>query len=187
MKKLNLILLYSNKMSWNFSKKKKCDNIIKNWHDEFKTSSLKGKIFLNLLNNNLSDIEPSYTKGELWIKSFKFSNSFCAWATWAITNHAPIEEYWLCFFLREEFSCLCKLYSIETRHHVLYDYKRFNKGWNLGKEILFQFIFFLEYNLNAFSFRKSITWACNSFVAIALYIYIYYFSFYLVLFNVVTK
>ena len=36
--------------------------------------------------------------------------------------------------------------------------------------------FFLEYNLNAFSFRESITWACNSFVAIALYIYIYYSS-----------
>ena len=47
--------------------------------------------------------------------------------TWAITNHAPIGEYQLCFFPREEFSCLYGLYSIETRCHILYNYRRFNK------------------------------------------------------------
>jgi len=49
-KKFDLILLYPSKMSWDFSKKKECDNIIKEWHNEFKTSSLKGNFFLNLLN-----------------------------------------------------------------------------------------------------------------------------------------
>jgi len=64
-KKLNLILLYSSKMSWNFSKKKKYNDIIKEWHDKFKTSSLERKFFLNLLNNDLLDIEFFYIEGEL--------------------------------------------------------------------------------------------------------------------------
>ena len=49
-KKFDLIPLYPSKTSWDFSKKKECDNIIKEWHNEFKTSSLKGNFFLNLLN-----------------------------------------------------------------------------------------------------------------------------------------
>ena len=78
-KKFNLISLYSSKMSWDFSKKKKkCNNIIKEWHYEFKTLNLKGKFFLKLLNNDLLDIKPSYMKGGSWIKNLRFSNSLCA-------------------------------------------------------------------------------------------------------------
>ena len=77
-KKLDLIPLYSSRMSWDFSKKKECDDIIKEWHYEFKTSGLKEIFFLNILNNDFSNIEPSYTKGRLWIESFGFSNSLCA-------------------------------------------------------------------------------------------------------------
>ena len=80
-KKFDLILLYFNKTSWNFSKKKECDDIIKEWHDKFKTLNLKRKNFLNLLNNDLSDIKFSYMKGGLWIVGFVFSNSLCAQAT----------------------------------------------------------------------------------------------------------
>ena len=39
----------------------------------------------------------------------------------AITNHAPIGEYCLRFFPREEFKCLCRFYPIESRHHILYE------------------------------------------------------------------
>jgi len=92
-KKFDLIPLYPSKTSWDFSKKKECDDIIKEWHNELKTSSLKGNFFLNVLNNDLSDIEPSYMKGGPWIESFGFSNSLCARATQAITNHVPIGEY----------------------------------------------------------------------------------------------
>ena len=82
MKKFDLIPLYPSKTSWNFSKKKEYDDIIKEQHNKFKTLSLKEIFFLNLLNNNnLSDIEPSYMKGGLWIESFGFSNSLCAQAT----------------------------------------------------------------------------------------------------------
>ena len=127
------------------AKRRNVMTLLKNGIIKFKTSGLKGNFFLNILSNDLSDIEPSYTKGELWIESFGFSNSLC---TWAITNHVLIGEYQLHFFPREEFSCLCGLYSIKTRYHILYNCKRFNKGWNLWKETLLQFIFFLEYNLN---------------------------------------
>jgi len=67
-------------MSWDFSKKKECYDIIKEWHNKFKISSFKRKNFLNLLNNNLSDIKPSYMKGKPWIESFGFSNSLCTQA-----------------------------------------------------------------------------------------------------------
>ena len=56
-------------------------------------------------------------KGGPWIKSFGFSNSLCARATRAITNHAPIGEYQLCFFPREEFSCPCGYY-IQSKQDI---------------------------------------------------------------------
>ena len=58
-----------------------------------KTSNLKGRNFLNLLNNNLLVIEPSYTKGGPWIKQFGFSNSLslCARAiTKSCSNCTPL-------------------------------------------------------------------------------------------------
>ena len=47
-------------------------------------------------------------------------------ATRAITNHAPIEEYCLCFFPKEPFKCSCDAYLIESRNHV-HHCKRCNK------------------------------------------------------------
>jgi len=41
---------------------RECDNLIEEWHTTFKSSDLN---FLHLLNNDLSEIEPSYTKGGL--------------------------------------------------------------------------------------------------------------------------
>ena len=62
MKKFNLTPLFSCKTSWDFNKKEKNDDIIKQWHMTFQASDLKGKQFLNLLNNNLLDIKPLYIK-----------------------------------------------------------------------------------------------------------------------------
>ena len=146
-KKFNLIPLYPSKMLWDFNKREECDNIIKEWCMTFQTLDLKGRKFLNLLNDNLSNI-----------KHFGFSNSLCAWATQAITNHAPIGEYQLRFFPREEFSCLCKSYPIESRCHIFYDCKWYNKYWNPMRDTIGQFVSFLEFNPNAFSFGESITW-----------------------------
>jgi len=66
---------------WDYSKKKECNNTINEWCSTFKLSNLKGRNFLQLLNNNLSEIEPAYTKEGSWLKYFGFSNSLCAQAT----------------------------------------------------------------------------------------------------------
>ena len=64
----------------------------------FQASDGKGRQFLNLVDDNLNIIKPMYTKGEPWLQVFGHSNSLCAHATRAITNHAPIGEYCLRFF-----------------------------------------------------------------------------------------
>ena len=59
----------------------------------FQASDGKGKQFLDLLDNDLNDIEPSYARGGPWLQAFGHSNSLCARMVRAITNHAPIGEY----------------------------------------------------------------------------------------------
>ena len=59
----------------------------------FQASDNKGRNFIELLDDNLNIIEPSYSKGGSWLKFFGHSNSLCARAMRAIVNHAPIGEY----------------------------------------------------------------------------------------------
>ena len=126
-KSFSPIPLFSCKLSWNFSKKKECNDITNRWRIIFQTSDLKGKHFLNLINSDNNIIEPSYIKGGLWLKFFGHSNSLCIRVSKAITNYAPTSEYRLKFFPRKEFSYSCGLYPIETRCHILHECKRFNE------------------------------------------------------------
>ena len=128
-----------------------------NWRMMFQASNAKGQNFLDLLDDNLKPIEPSYSKGGPWLKFFGHSNSLCARASRAIINHAPIGEYRLRFFPQEEFKCPCGLYPIETRRHVLHKCKRYNNYWNPRWDTIAHFTLFLEFNSSAFSFRESIT------------------------------
>ncbi|KAL9716422.1 hypothetical protein Ac2012v2_8319 [Leucoagaricus gongylophorus] len=123
----------------------------------FQASDAKEQNFLDLLDDDLKSIEPSYFKGEPWLKFFGHSNSLCARASRAIINHAPIGEYRLRFFPQEEFKCPCGLYPIETRRHVLHKCKRYNNYWNPRWDTIAHFTLFLEFNSSAFSFRESIT------------------------------
>ena len=125
-KAFNLTPILPCKNSWNFSKKSESDDIIKAWKMTFQASDHKGNHFLELVDDNHNIIEPTYTKGKLWLKVFGHSNLLCAQATRAITNHAPIGEYRLRFFLNEEFKCLCSLYPIKLRQHILHQCVRFN-------------------------------------------------------------
>jgi len=59
----------------------------------FQASDGKGRHFLDLVNDNLKEIEPSYTKEGPWLQTFGHSNLLCAQAIRAITNHALIGEY----------------------------------------------------------------------------------------------
>jgi len=81
----------------------------------FQASDKKGRNFLKLLDNNLNIIEPTYSKGGLWLKYFSYLNSLYVRASRAIVNHAPIEEYCLRFFPQKDFACSCGLDLIETR------------------------------------------------------------------------
>ena len=143
------------KTSWDYSKKTECDDICQNWKMTFQASDGKGRHFLNLLDDNFNEIEPSYAKGGLWLQLFGHWNSLCAWATRAITNHAPIGEYRLRFFPREEFKCLCSHYPIESRRHILHDCSRFNSYWNPRRDSLSHFVMFLKANPLAFTFDDS--------------------------------
>jgi len=154
-KKFNLTPLLPCKTSWDFDKKSKYNSI--NWCMTFQVSDFKGKQFLDFLDNELYSIELLYTKGSSWLKYFSYSNSLCARATRAITNHTPTGEYCLCFFPKEDFNCLCGSNPIKSRHHILHECRRFNNYWNPMRDPISQFVSFLEFNPNAFSFRESIT------------------------------
>ena len=65
-------------------------------------------------------------------------------------------KYQLRFF-PEPFKCLCRSYSIESKYHILYNCRRYNKYWNLNRELLKNFITFLEFNPEVFFFHKKIT------------------------------
>ena len=118
----------------------------------FQASDQKGRYFLDLVNSDNKILEPMYSKGGTWLQYIGHSNMLCARAARAITNYTPIGEYQLCFFLREEFSCLCGLYPIETRHHILHKCRRFNEYWNLRRDLIAHFIMFLELNPCTFAF-----------------------------------
>ena len=146
---------YSCKTSWDFCKKTDSDDIIKQWKMMFQASDGKGNQFLDLLDDDCNPIELLYIKGGPWLQSFSHSNLLCARATRAITNHVPIGEYRLRFLPNMNFSCPCNNYPIESRRHILYECKRFNRYWNLRRDSLSHFVMFLITNPNAFVFINS--------------------------------
>jgi len=153
-KSFNLTPSYPCKTSWDYCKKLDSDDIIKQWKMTFQTSDGKGKHFLDLLDNNFDTIEPTYTKGGPWLQAFGHSNSLCAWATRAITNHTPIGEFHLRFFPNKDFKCPCS-YPIKSRRHILHKCKRFNGYWNPRRDSLNHFTMFLITNPHTFAFTVS--------------------------------
>ena len=151
-KSFHLMSAYPCRISWDYCKKTDSDNIISQWKMTFQALDGKGKHFLDLLDDDFNTIEPSYTKGSSWLQVFGHSNSLCARATRAITNHAPIGEYQLRFFPSEEFTCPCNDYPIESRRYILHECRRFNGYWNPRRDSLNHFIMFLIANPNAFTF-----------------------------------
>ena len=144
-----------NKTSWDYCKKVNSNDIIKQWRMTFQALDRKGRHFLDLVDDNLETVEPSYTKGSSWLQFFSHSNSLCAWATRAITNHVLIGKYCLRFFTNENFKYSCGSYPIETRRHILYKCTRHNRYWNPRRDALSHFIMFLSANPKAFAFTDS--------------------------------
>ena len=118
----------------------------------FQVADSREKSFLNLLDNDCNLIKPSNIKGSSWLQYFGISNLLYARVIKAIINHASIGEYRLRFFPRKDFSCPYSMYPIETRRHILYECSRFNKYWNLRRNMIAHFALFLQLNPSAFSF-----------------------------------
>ena len=149
--------MFLSKLSWDLSNKNECNDLVNKWKMMFQVSDLKRKNFLDLIDSNNNLLEPLYIKDGLWLQNFGHSNSLCMRASRAITNYVLIGKYRLRFFLNEEFKCPCGQYSIKSRCYILYEYKRFNKYWNLRRDSIAHFVMFLDYNPNAFAFSNDIT------------------------------
>ena len=173
----NFTLVYLCKTSWDYSKKTECNNILNIWKMMFQALDRKGNQFLNLLDDNYYFIELSYIKRGFWLQLFGHSNPLCACTLRAITNHAPIREYRLRFFPRDEFKCLCGVYPIESRRHILHDCTRFNGYWNPRRDSLSHFVMFLKANPNTFAFLDNLFTASISRSYSQLYLS--FFSFFL--------
>ena len=101
-----------------------------------------------------------------------------------ITNHVSIEKYQLRFFPSEDFSCLCEVYPIKTKHHILHKYKRFNKHWNMSRSMLSYLVAFLQFNSSTFTFHDSEAVYSALIISFSFLFSIFFsfsFSFYLVL------
>ena len=146
---------YPTKLSWDYCKKTDCKDSLNLWQMTFQASDRKGRHFLDLLDDDFNPIEPHYKKGGPWLHTFGHSNSLCAHAVRAITNHAPIGEYRLRFFPDIDFSCPYSNYPIETRRHILHKCKRFNGYWNPRRDSLNHFVMFLITNPNTFAFLST--------------------------------
>ena len=146
---------YPTKLSWDYCKKIDCDESLNLWKMTFQASDGKERNFLDLLNDDFNPIKPHYTKGGPWLQAFSHSNSLCARAVRAITNHAPIGEYRLRFLPGMDFSCPCSNYPIESHRHILHECRRFNGYWNPRRDSLSHFVMFLTANPNAFAFVSS--------------------------------
>jgi len=115
----------------------------------FQVSDLKGNHFLELLDDKYLLVNPTYTKGGPWLKQISHLNSLCARATRAITNHAPIREYRLRFFPREN---AVDVELIQSNQGIISI-----ATIEIQIESQSHFISFLEYNPGAFSFHEEIT------------------------------
>ena len=61
-KEFNLTPLFLCKLSWNFERKSKYDDILKTWKMIFQVFETRDRHFLDFLNDDLHSIEPLYTK-----------------------------------------------------------------------------------------------------------------------------
>jgi len=154
-KSFSILPSYPTKLSWDYCKKIDCDDSLNLWKMTFQVSDGKGRNFLDLLDDDFNPIEPHYAKGDPWLLAFSHSNTLCARAVRAITNHTPIGKYRLCFLPGMGILCPCSNYPIETRRHILHECRRFNGYWNPRRDSLSHFVMFLTANPNAFAFVSS--------------------------------
>jgi len=148
--------ILSSKMSWEFSKKEKCNFIIRKWQMYFQVFDYKGRHFLDLNNDNNQSICPIYSKSSTWLKYFSLSNLLCVCITRLITNYASIGKYKLRFFPNNLFAYLCGNSPIETRIHIVQSKRILSELWMINLVLFYFILLFFIFDLD-----KSVTW-CHS-------------------------
>ena len=146
--KTDFILL--SRIFWKFSRKEECNSIIHRQQITFQASDYKGRNFLDLNDDKKVYICSTYTKRGAQLKNFGLSNSICVQITRSITNHAPIDEYRLRFFLQESIACPYRNYLIKTKRHILFKCPRYSKYQNSRRKSLIDILMFLEFNPKTF-------------------------------------
>jgi len=97
-----------------FSRKKECNNALKEWQNSFSTSHKKGQQFLDFEDEKQNVIKPTYSKGGSWLPSISFTNALCTHFTCMTTGHTPIGEYRQWFFPNSPLSCPCGQAELQT-------------------------------------------------------------------------
>ena len=140
-----------------FSKKKKCNDILKEWQTSFSTSQKKGQIFLDFKDKKQHVIIPTYAKGSSWLPSIEFTSTLCAQFTHMTTGHVPISKYQQCFFPNSLISCPCGQAAVQTCEHIIMQYDLHDLSSRPCNIIINSFVHFLVDNPTAFSFNNGWT------------------------------
>jgi len=101
------IPIYPSRNLYLFSRKKECDNALKEWQLLFSSSTKKDQQFLDFEDKKQNIIKPTYIKGGSWLLSIGFTNVLCTQFTCMTTGYASIGKYRQRFFLNSSLSCLC--------------------------------------------------------------------------------
>jgi len=152
----NISSILSSKTSWDFSRKKECDSIVKKWQMHFQVSNYKRRNFLNLNDNDNNFICPTYLKDRAWLKCFSLSNSLYTHITRLITNYTPISKYKQRFFPIHQSHAHVVILLLK-QDHIFYmtandTRSHGTQSKNLSKNVLT----FLEFNPGTFCFQESI-------------------------------
>jgi len=107
------------KNSFLFSKKKECDDILKEWKTSFSSSQKKSQLFLDFEDKKEQVLKLTYAKGGSWLLSIGFFNSLCAQFTHMTTGHAPIGKYHQRFFPNFSTSYPCSKVEVQTHEHIV--------------------------------------------------------------------
>jgi len=140
------------KNSFLFSRKKECDNILKEWQVSFSSSQKKDQLFLDFEDEKERVLKPTYVKGGSWLPSIGFSNSLCTRFTHMTTGHAPISEYCQRFFPNSPTSCPCSKVDVQTREHIVMQCDQYKQSTRPCNTVINSFVHFLADNPSAFSF-----------------------------------
>ena len=69
------------KLSWDYSKKIECNDLVKRWKMMFQASDMKDNQFLDLVDGNNNLLELLYIKRGLWLQNFGHFNFLCTRAS----------------------------------------------------------------------------------------------------------